>query len=71
MVPRDSVYDSEMLTRWIYYGYGWKVIGQYYLQNSQKKHRYPDIVLKKDNHVIVLELLATGERSFVDSHLNT
>jgi len=43
---------------------------QWHLQTHMKKHKYSDIVIKrKDNLMIVLELLATGDTSFVQSQI--
>ena len=69
-VPRESVYDTELmriLRNWLF-NYGWKVHGQWHLEGGSK-HKYSDIVLKKDNVTIVLELLATGEPNSVRSHI--
>lgn len=63
-VPRESVYDTELmriLSNWLRKS-RWAVIGQCHLKDS-------DIVLKKGNQTIVLELLATGEPSSVTSHI--
>lgn len=70
-VPRESVYDTELmriLANWVR-KYGWSVDGQWHLEDDLKKHKYSDIVLKKDSLTIVLELLATGEPSSVESHI--
>ncbi|KIM39967.1 hypothetical protein M413DRAFT_446873 [Hebeloma cylindrosporum] len=72
-VPRESVYDTELmriLSNWFGNGHEWSVTGQWHLQNDANKHEYSDIVLKKEDHpTIVLELLATEEPSFVQSHI--
>ena len=72
-VPRESVYDTELmriLSNWLGNRYSWTVTGQWHLQTDMKKHKYSDIVIKKkDNPTIVLELLATGDTSFVQSHI--
>ena len=70
-VPRESVYDTELmriLANWLR-KYEWSVNGQWHLEDGSKKHKYSDIVLKKDNRTIVLELLATGDRIAVESHI--
>jgi len=72
-VPRESVYDTELmriLSNWLQVLYGWTVTGQWHLKNRLKEHKYPDIVIKKSNHpTVVLELLATGDRHSVQSHI--
>jgi hypothetical protein len=71
-VPRESVYDTELmriLSNWLLL-HDWTVTGQWHLQTTHGKHKYTDIVLQKDQHPpIVLELLATGDQSFVRSHI--
>ena len=70
-VPRESVYDTELtriLANWVR-KYGWSVDGQWDLEDNFKRHKHSDIVLKKDSLTIVLELLATGEPSSVESHI--
>ncbi|KAM6503857.1 hypothetical protein JOM56_000800 [Amanita muscaria] len=72
-VPRESVYDTELmriLSNWLQARHGWTVTGQCHLQDDSKKHKYCDIVIKKeDQPIIVFELLATGEPSSVKSHI--
>jgi hypothetical protein len=72
-VPRESVYDTELmriLSNWLQVQNGWTVTGQWHLKNDLKEHRYPDIVIKKPEHrTVVLELLATGDRHSVQSHI--
>jgi len=71
-VPRESVYDTELmgiLSNWLQGNYGWSVTGQWHLRNPSEKHKFSDIVLKKDDSTIVLELLATGNRAFIQSHI--
>jgi hypothetical protein len=72
-VPRESVYDTELmriLSNWLRHRYNWTVTGQWHLQTHMKNHKYSDIVIKrKDDPTIVLELLATGDTSFVRSHI--
>jgi len=71
-VPRESVYDNELmgiLSNWLQGNYGWSVTGQWHLRNPSEKHKFSDIVLKKDQ-TIVLELLATGNRAFIRSHID-
>ena len=71
-VPRESVYDTELmriLANWLR-KYQWSVHGQWHMENNSRRHTHSDIVLKNpDDQTIVLELLATGERSFVESHI--
>ena len=70
-VPRESVYDTELmriLASWLR-RYDWSVIGQWHLEDGSKKLKHSDIVLKKGDQTIVLELLATGESSSVKSHI--
>jgi len=74
-VPRESVYDTELmriLSNWLLL-HDWTVTGQWgqwHPQTAPGKHKYTDIVLRKDQYPpIVLELLATGDRSFVRSHI--
>jgi hypothetical protein len=70
-VPRESVYETELmriLTNWLVQQYKWTVTGQWHLRTEDGRNKYIDIVLKK-NESIVLELLATGDRSFVLSHI--
>ena len=72
-VPRESVYDTELmriLSNWLQGEHGWTVTGQWYLKNKLNQDRYPDIVIKKLGHpTVVLELLATGDRHFIQSHI--
>lgn len=71
-VPRESVYDTELmriLTNWLRIS-GWSVTGQHTI-TVDGRHKYSDIVLRKrDNEPIVLELLATGEESFIKDHID-
>jgi len=70
-VPRESVYDTELmriLANWLR-KYGWSVDVQWHLDDDLKRRMYSDIVLKNDRLTIVLELLATGEPSAVESHI--
>jgi hypothetical protein len=72
-IPRESVYDTELmriLSNWLQTRYNWRVTSQWHLQIHMKKHKYSDIVIQRqDNPTIVLELLATGDTSFVQSHI--
>jgi hypothetical protein len=71
-VPRESVYDTELigvLSNWLRVNHGWSVTGQWHLRTPSDKHIYSDIVLKKDDHTIVLDLLATGDEDFIRSHV--
>ena len=69
-IPRESVYDTELLrilANWLR-KLGWSVVGQWHSENNLRRHKYSDILLK-ESHTIVLELLATGEPSSVESHI--
>jgi hypothetical protein len=71
-VPRESVYDTELmriLTNWLAYQYGWTVTGQWHLLTQDRRNKYSDITLKKEDESVALELLATGDRSFLQSHI--
>src|ERR1700722_4288384 len=72
-VPRESVYDTELmriLSNWLREQHGWTVTRQWHLQTTLGHYKYTDIVLRKDeNPPIVLELLATGDTIFVQSHI--
>jgi hypothetical protein len=72
-VPRESVYDTELIrlfSNWLNEINGWTVTGQWHLQTTHQHHKYTDIVLQKnDNPPIVLELVATGDVTFVQSHI--
>ena len=71
-VPRESVYDTELmriLCNWLK-PYGWSVIGQWRSKTAEGRHRYSDIVLKKLDDTIVLELLATGDADFIKDHIS-
>ena len=72
-VPRESVYDTELmriLTNWLRTHQNWTVTGQWHLKTPHQKHKYTDIVLQEsDNPPTVLELLATGDQNFVNSHI--
>ncbi|KAM6503837.1 hypothetical protein JOM56_000780 [Amanita muscaria] len=69
-VPRESVYDTELmriLSNWLQ---GWTVTGQCHVRDDLKKHKYCDIVIKKEGQpMVVFKLLATGEPSSVKSHI--
>ena len=73
-VPRESVYDTELmriLANWLR-TCEWSVHGQWHLKDDSKRYKYSDIVLKNDIQpwqTILLELLATGEPSSVESHI--
>ncbi|KAF9433089.1 hypothetical protein BGZ76_009907 [Entomortierella beljakovae] len=71
-VPRESVYDTELmriLTNWLSKTEQYQITGQWYLRELEN-HRYSDIVIKRHGCIpIVLELLATGSRSFIRSHI--
>jgi len=71
-VPRESVYDTELmrvLSNWLQRHHGWTVTGQWHLKNPFGKHKYTDIVLQK-TETILLELLATGDDAFLNSHID-
>ena len=78
-VPRESVYDQEMiriLSNWLVIQHKYSVTGQwhtvdYTMQgNPEGKHKFLDIVIKKPGEqTIVLEFLATGEKSFIENHV--
>jgi hypothetical protein len=72
-VPRESVYDTELmriLTNWIGKQEAYAINGQWHLQTDQNKHKYCDIVISKPTTpTVVLELLATGDVSFVRAHI--
>ncbi|KAF8984674.1 hypothetical protein BGZ46_007275 [Entomortierella lignicola] len=71
-VPRDSVYDTELmriLTDWLGTTEQYQIVGQWRLRELEN-HKYSDIVIKKDRDpTVVLELLATWSRSFIQSHI--
>lgn len=71
-VPRESVYDTELMrifSNWLQVKHGWTVTSQWHLRDHHLT--YSNIVIKKeDNPTIVFELLATGEPSFVESHIH-
>jgi hypothetical protein len=71
-VPRESVYETELiriLTNWLTKS-GWTVTGQWHLRDGDMRNKYFDIVIKRtDYETILLELLATGEPKFVESHI--
>jgi hypothetical protein len=73
-VPRESVYDTELmriLSNWFQTHHGWTVTGQWHLKTPLRKHKYTDIVLRKEGQPpTVLELLATGDRDFVNKHID-
>jgi hypothetical protein len=72
-VPRESVYETELmriLANWLRKQWGWTVTGQWHSLTTRGKHRYSDVVIQRDDcPPIVLELLATGDRSHVTSHI--
>jgi hypothetical protein len=72
-VPRESVYNTELtriLSNWLQGLNWWTVTGQWHLRNDLKEHEYSDIVIKKPKYrTVVLELLATGDRHSVQSHI--
>jgi hypothetical protein len=45
------------------------VTGQWHLRNPSEKHKFSAIILKQDDSTIVLELVATGNRAFIQSHI--
>jgi hypothetical protein len=72
-VPRESVYDTEMmriLVSWLPGGKDLTVTGQWHLMDNGS-HRYSDIVVSSDDGVCrtVIELLASGTNTDVTSHI--
>ena len=68
-VPQESVYDTELmriLANWLR-KYDWSVSSQWHLEDDFQMHKYSDIMLKKDNQTILLETLATGDPSSIES----
>lgn len=78
MVPRESVYDTELmriLTNWLVKSERYTVSGQWHLINpnetGQAAHKYSDVVIKKPGMpTVVLELLATGDKKFIQTHID-
>jgi len=72
-VPRESVYDTELmriLTNWLANQEKYQITGQWHLHELDSA-RYSDIVIKKSGDpTVVLELLATGDKSFIKSHID-
>ena len=71
-VPRESVYDTELLgilSNWLRVSHRWSVMGQWHVRTLSDKHKCTDIILDKDRHMIVLELLATRNETFIQSHI--
>ena len=71
-VPRESVYDTELmgiLSNWLRVSHGWLVTGQWHLRTPSDKHKYTIIILNKDKHMIILELLTTRNETFIWSHI--
>jgi hypothetical protein len=71
-VPRESVYDTELvriLTNWLRYRYGWTVTSQWHLLTQDGRNKCSNITLKKGDESVVPELLATEDRSFVQSRI--
>jgi len=67
-VPRESVYDTELmgiLSNWLRVSHGWLVTGQWHLRTPSDKHKYTIIILNKDKHMIILELLTTRNETFI------
>ena len=54
--------------------YDWKVVGQWHFRTELNKHKFADITLTNKgatrNSTILLELVATGTKSDIDSHIN-
>lgn len=71
-VPRENVYDNELVRIFVNWlsKFGWTVTGQWHLQTPSGLHKYTDIVLETSGQRIVLELLATGDPAFVQSHID-
>jgi hypothetical protein len=72
-VPKESVYDTELmriLMNWLTKHGRFTVTGRWHLLTDLEKHKYSDIVIKKQGMpTIVLELLATGEPEDVEVHI--
>ena len=71
-VPRESVYDNELLrifTNWFRSTQGgYQVIGQWHSLDVNG-HKYSDVVISKDDKpTVVLEILATASRSSILEH---
>ncbi|RUP47984.1 hypothetical protein BC936DRAFT_145113, partial [Jimgerdemannia flammicorona] len=79
-VPREIVYDQEImriLTNWLAKQHEYSVIGQWHTEDTTKKgnvkgkYKLLDGVIKKPGEpTIILEFLATNERSDVKVHVN-
>jgi hypothetical protein len=72
-VPRESVYDTELmriLMTWLGQQAAYEINGQWHLRTDENKNKYCDIVISKPNlPTVVLELLATGDTSFVQARI--
>jgi hypothetical protein len=73
-VPRESVYENELmriLKNWLCHTHKkWTVTAQWHLQNEDAEHKFCDIVIRENGSPpVVLELLATGERGLIMSHI--
>jgi hypothetical protein len=72
-VPRESVYDTEfvrVLSSWLGGQHGWKVTTQWKLRTTFGEHKHTEIILQKGkDSPIVLDVLATGDKSFVESRI--
>ena len=71
-VPRESVYDNELLrifTNWLRSTLGgYQVTGQWHSRGVHG-HKYSDIVISKDDKpTVVLEILATASRPSILEH---
>jgi hypothetical protein len=73
-VSRECVYGTELvriLTNWLRPHDGWTVTGQWHLKKPLQEYKYTDIIIRKDRHPpTVLDLLATGDPDFVNSHID-
>ena len=71
-VPRESVYDTEMLRilcNWLRTS-GWSVTGQLHMNTDDQRHQYSDIVIQSpDDKPIFFELVATSDPSFLKAHI--
>lgn len=71
-VPRESVYDGELLrilSGWLGSGKAYNITGQWHLRDVES-HRYADIVIKKNEEpTIVLELIATSGQASLLEHI--
>jgi hypothetical protein len=71
-VPRESVYDGELLrilSGWLGSGKSYNITGQWHLRDVES-HRYADIVIQKNEEpTVVLELIATSGQASLLEHI--